>query len=125
MGDSLTAWRRRPLEPEQQRPRIRCNTITDEPGVAWSAPVFMEWEIEGAGWEDLHPHDETTYLLEGELTIESGGESVTLQPGDCAVVHAHHIGRYIAPVYARMIAVYGPNPTGAVSDHWDYWEINE
>ena len=102
--------------------RSGCETITDHltdnPGAAWNDVAIHEWELEGEGWEDLHPHDETTYLLAGELVIESEGVSVTLRPGDAAVVRGGHLGRYLASGYARMLAIYGPNPAGAQSSHF-------
>ena len=99
--------------------RNGCETLTghdtDAPGATWNDVVIHEWELEGEGWEDLHPHDETTYLLAGELVIECEGESVTLLPGDAAVVRGGHLGRYVARGYARMLAIYAPNPSGAQS----------
>jgi hypothetical protein len=38
-------------------------------------------------------------------------------------VPAGKVGRYSAPVYARMFAIYGPNPSGAKTEHGEYFEI--
>jgi uncharacterized cupin superfamily protein len=116
---ALVHYPRVTLKPDSHGRRSECASLTgqrtDEPGSAWTAVVIHEWELEGQGWEDLHPHDETTYLLAGELVIESDGSSVTLRPGDAAVVRGGHLGRYLATGYARMLAIYGPNPSGAPS----------
>ena len=116
---ALVRYPRVLLTPDAGGRRNGCETLTghdtDEPGAAWDDVVIHEWELEGEGWEDRHPHDETTYLLAGELVIESNGTSVTLRPGDAAVVRGGHLGRYIAKGYARMLAIYGPNQSGAQS----------
>ena len=43
---------------------------------------------------------------------------MTLHPGDAAVVRGGHLGRYIAVGYARMLAIYGPNASGAQSSQF-------
>ena len=62
-------------------------------------------------------------MVEGELYIESEGTTVLLRPGDTARVNPGQLGRYWAPVYARMVTVYGPNPDGAESHSFRYFEI--
>ena len=109
--------------------RSDCRPLTTEPGPAWDDVVIheweLEWELEGEGWEDLHPHDETTYLLAGALVVESEGASVTLGPGDAALVRGGHLGRYLAHGYARMLAIYGPNPSGESSSHFRAWRLDD
>lgn len=125
----LVLYPRVTLKPGAHGRRTGCETITghltDTPGAAWSDVAIHEWELEGEGWEDLHPHDETTYLLAGELVIESDGTTVTLRPGDAAVVHGGHLGRYLAKGYARMLAIYGPNPSGAQSSHFRSFSLDD
>jgi quercetin dioxygenase-like cupin family protein len=66
-----------------------------------------------AGWfEDMHPHEEVTHVLEGELQIRIGSAVHVLTPGDTLLVSAGTLARYTAPVFARMLFVYGPNPDG-------------
>ena len=119
---ALVRYPRVMLTPDADGRRNGCETLTghdtDAPGATWNDVVIHEWELENEGWEDLHPHDETTYLLAGELVVESEGESVTLHPGDAAVVRGGHLGRYIARGYARMLAIYGPNASGAQSSQF-------
>lgn len=117
-------WAARPMEnmkPEWRRMRTRL--ITPESLDRWEGFALSEWELSGAAWEDFHPHSETNLVLEGELHIECAGRTVVLGPGDSARVNAGRTGRYSAPVYARMIAIYGPNPDGLESDAFKYSEI--
>jgi uncharacterized cupin superfamily protein len=79
-------------------------------------PAFMEWELRAAEWVDTHPHDEFNVVLEGELHVTSGGATVVAGPGDLVRVPAGERGRYAAPAYARMLAVYDHSPDGAPSD---------
>ncbi|MDX2546848.1 cupin domain-containing protein [Streptomyces sp. WI04-05B] len=80
------------------------------PGVA-----LMEWELRGESWTDEHPHDEFNYVLEGHLFVACDGETVEAVTGDVVRVPAGSVGRYWAPEYARMVAVYAPNPRGLES----------
>ena len=45
--------------------------------------------------------------------------------GDTIVVPAGSTGHYWAPTYARLLGIYGPNPTGADSQYLDYWECED
>jgi len=125
----LVRYPRVTLTPDADGRRNGCATLTDhdtdESGAAWTDVAIHEWELEGQGWEDLHPHDETTYLLAGELVIESEGVSVTLHAGDAAVVRGGHLGRYLAHGYARMLAIYGPNPAGAQSSRFRSFPLDD
>lgn len=86
--------------------------------------AISEWELTAAGYSDLHPHDELSLVLEGELHVEADGIEVVGHAGDVIRVPAGRIGRYWAPRYARMYGLYGPNPTGAQSHSLEYWEID-
>lgn len=86
--------------------------FTDPPLDTWTNPIISEWELTGEAWTDKHAHDEFNYVIEGQLFVESNGFTVEANPGDMVRVAAGNIGRYSAPVYARMLAVYGPNPDG-------------
>ncbi|WP_227007921.1 hypothetical protein [Pseudarthrobacter sp. AB1] len=50
-------------------------------------------------------------------------ETVILKPGDSARVNPGRAGRYWAPVYARMVTIYGPNPEGLESHSFKYSEL--
>ena len=78
-------------------------------------PAFIEWELRSAEWIDTHPHDEFNFVLEGSLHVESGGVEVVAGPGDLVRVTASEEGRYFAPTYARMLAIYDHNPDGTPS----------
>jgi len=90
----------------------------------WTGIAMSEWVLDKAEWIDRHPHLEVNYVLEGELHVESGGQTVVATAGDTVVVEANAKGRYYAPVYARMLAIYGPNPDGAESDSFAYKEYD-
>jgi mannose-6-phosphate isomerase-like protein (cupin superfamily) len=81
----------------------------------WTSVAIMEWELSGQEWVDQHPHAEFNYVLEGTLFVEAGGETVEVPAGSVVEVRGGVRGRYWAPVHARMLAIYGPNPDGAPS----------
>jgi ethanolamine utilization protein EutQ (cupin superfamily) len=95
-------------------------TIIEPDPAGWSGVALMEWELTAAEWTDRHPHDEINFVLDGELHVESGGETVIARRGDTVRVDAGSTGRYFAPVHARMLAIYGPNPDGAESDSFEF-----
>lgn len=101
----------------------RCRWLLGPPPESWSDFVLSEWELKGTGWADLHPHDETNIVVEGELHVECDGQTVVVGPRGTVRVPAGKLGRYSAPVYARMIAIYGPNPTGAKTEYGEYWDL--
>jgi mannose-6-phosphate isomerase-like protein (cupin superfamily) len=101
----------------------RCRWLMEPPPESWSGFVLSEWELERRGWADLHPHDETNIVVEGELHVECDGQTVVVGPRGTVRVPAGKVGRYSAPVYARMFAIYGPNPSGAKTEYGEYWDI--
>lgn len=105
------------------RPGMRSRWIRPPVPRGWEEPVLSEWELRAAGWSDLHPHTETNVVLDGTLYVESGGVTVVAHAGDSVTVPAGQVGRYWAPEHARMLAVYGPNPTGAETDIIGYWDV--
>lgn len=123
-GGAIDFW---PAKPVEVLPayggKLRCRFINSYPKDAWSDFILSEWELEACSWVDFHPHSETAFVLEGELHIESEGETVILKPGDSARVNPGHLGRYSAPVYARMMTIYGPNPEGKESHSFQYSEL--
>jgi uncharacterized cupin superfamily protein len=123
-GNAIDTWPAKPMEAmKTEWPRMRCRFINAHPTGAWTDFILSEWELERCGWEDFHPHTETCFVIEGELHIECDGETITLGPGDSARVNPGRAGRYTAPVYARMLATYGPNPHGKESHSFRYFEI--
>ncbi|MGH9291434.1 MAG: cupin domain-containing protein [Acidimicrobiales bacterium] len=95
--------------------RPRCGVILDGPSTGWMQLAMGEWELEGSFFEDEHPFDEVNYVLKGQLVVSCDGEQLELGPGESVHVPGGSSARYDAPVYARMVYVYGPNPTGAPS----------
>lgn len=86
--------------------RPKCRVIV--PPAHSPEPALFEWELTGESWTDQHPHTEYNYVIEGHLFVEAGGVTVEAHPGDVVLVPAGATGKYWAPKYARLIAVYGP-----------------
>ena len=90
-----------------------CRTIVAPTPGGWTEPAVFEWELRGEAYADEHPHTEYNYVLEGQLFVEAGGVTIEAGPGDMVQVPAGATGKYWAPVYARMLAIYGPSAGGA------------
>jgi quercetin dioxygenase-like cupin family protein len=94
------------LQPEH--PGQRGRWVIAPSANRWNGVVVGEWELAGAGWEDMHPNPETSYVVDGELYVESAGTTVVARRGDVVQVPGGHVGKYWAPRYARMVAFHGP-----------------
>ena len=90
----------------------RCRTILPPSPGGWQEPVLFEWELKAESWTDEHPHTEYNFVIEGELFVECGGVTVEARAGDVVRVPAGSAGRYWAPAYARLLAIYGPSKGG-------------
>jgi ethanolamine utilization protein EutQ (cupin superfamily) len=110
------------LDPGQ--PRLRARWIV-APRPEGHDYALSEWELTRAGFRDRHPHDEVTFVLEGELHIKVEDAVVVGRPGDTITVPAGSAGSYWAPRYARMLGVYGPHQGGDPTEYLGYWEIDE
>jgi ethanolamine utilization protein EutQ (cupin superfamily) len=108
----------------ERDPMLGRDIISPQPE-GWTGIAMSEWVLDKAEWIDRHPHLEVNYVLEGELHVESDGTTVIAGPGDTVVVEANAQGRYFAPAYARMLAIYGPNPGGEESDSFSYRSLDE
>jgi mannose-6-phosphate isomerase-like protein (cupin superfamily) len=89
--------------------RPRCRVIIPPVPGGWSEPALFEWELTAESWSDEHPHSEYNFVIEGQLFVESGGVTVEANAGDVVRVPAGTAGRYWAPKYARLLAIYGPS----------------
>ena len=87
----------------------RCRTIRPPLKGGWTEPALFEWELSAESWTDQHPHTEYNFVIEGQLFVESGGVTVEAQAGDVVQVPAGAVGRYSAPKFARLLAIYGPS----------------
>lgn len=115
-----------PLEPvSASTPRMRARWIVAPKTGGWDDYALSEWELTAAGFTDHHPHDEVTFVLEGELHIKVDDSVVVGTAGDTITVPGRSTGHYWAPRYARMLGIYGPNPTGEDSEYLKYWEIDQ
>jgi mannose-6-phosphate isomerase-like protein (cupin superfamily) len=90
----------------------KCRVIMPPAPGGWSEPALFEWELTAESWTDEHPHSEYNFVIEGQLFVESGGTTVEAQAGDVVRVPAGAVGRYWAPKYARLLAIYGPSEGG-------------
>ena len=86
-----------------------CRAILPPVPGGWSEPAVFEWELTAESWTDLHPHTEYNFVIEGQLFVEAGGVTIEAQAGDLVRVPAGVPGRYWAPRYARLLAIYGPS----------------
>jgi mannose-6-phosphate isomerase-like protein (cupin superfamily) len=86
-----------------------CRVIIPPAPGGWSEPALFEWELTAESWSDEHPHSEYNFVIEGQLFVESGGVTVEANAGDVVRVPAGTAGRYWAPKYARLLAIYGPS----------------
>ena len=90
----------------------KCRAIVPPVQGGWSEPVLFEWELTGESWSDEHPHSEFNFVIQGQLFVECGGVTVEARTGDVVRVPAKAVGRYWAPNYARLLAIYGPSSGG-------------
>jgi mannose-6-phosphate isomerase-like protein (cupin superfamily) len=90
----------------------KCRAIIPPVQGGWSEPALFEWELTAESWIDEHPHSEYNFVIEGQLFVESGGVTVEAHTGDVVRVSAGTAGRYWAPKYARLLAIYGPSKGG-------------
>lgn len=122
-GDAVVLWPGEDLAARFDHwPGMRSRWIIPPTKEGWDKFALSEWELEKAAWTDLHHHVEVNVILEGELTVECDGLTVVGTRGDTVRVGAGKLGRYSAPVYARMLAVYGPNP-GREDEEFSYEPI--
>jgi mannose-6-phosphate isomerase-like protein (cupin superfamily) len=91
------------------RDKPRCRVIMPPLQGGWSEPALFEWELTAESWTDQHPHSEYNFVIEGHLFVESGGVTLEAQAGDVVRVPPGAVGRYWAPKYARLLAIYGPS----------------
>jgi mannose-6-phosphate isomerase-like protein (cupin superfamily) len=100
----------------------RCRAIVAPTPGGWSEPAVFEWELTAESWTDQHPHSEYNFVIEGQLFVESGGVTVEAQAGDLVRVPRGVAGRYWAPTYARLLAIYGPSD-GEASQRIEYRKL--
>ena len=82
-----------------------------------------EWSLTAAAWTDRHQHEETNWVLEGELHVTCDGRTEVVGPGQAVIVPPGALARYAAPVHARMLFVYGPSADGHAMSDGRYEEL--
>ena len=55
-----------------------------------------------------HVHEQITFILEGELEMSIGGQTMTLRQGDYFVIHSNVPHSAIARKYCKLIDVFSP-----------------
>jgi ethanolamine utilization protein EutQ (cupin superfamily) len=91
--------------------------------VATEELVLGVWSLTAAAWTDRHQHEETNWVLEGELHVTCDERTEIVRPGQVVLVPPGHRARYAAPVYARMLFVYGPSRDGHAATDTRYEEL--
>lgn len=109
MGTAAGAPTKFPKGEFVERSGPNCRAILPPVQGGWTEPAVFEWELRAESWTDEHPHTEYNYVIEGQVFVESGGVTVEARPGDLVRVPAGVVGRYWAPAYARLLAIYGPS----------------
>jgi ethanolamine utilization protein EutQ (cupin superfamily) len=108
-----------PLVPSGERPGMAGREAVATPG----GLVVGEWSLTAAAWTDRHRHEEINHVLEGELHVTCDGETAVLPAGATVVVPAGSLARYAAPVFARMLFLYGPSADGHATADWRYDDL--
>jgi quercetin dioxygenase-like cupin family protein len=106
------------MGPRTDRPRVQGRAV-----VATDELVIGEWSLTAAAWTDRHQHEETNWVLEGELHVTCDGRTEVIGPGHAVIVPPGVLARYEAPVHARMIFVYGPSADGHAMADGRYEEL--
>jgi mannose-6-phosphate isomerase-like protein (cupin superfamily) len=109
MSTSAGAPTKFPKSEFAERNGPSCRTIIPPAEGGWAEPAFFEWELQAESWIDEHPHTEYNYVIEGQVFVESAGVTVEAHSGDLVRVPSGVVGRYWAPKYARLLAIYGPS----------------
>jgi quercetin dioxygenase-like cupin family protein len=72
--------------------------------------TFVYWQIDAGSTlpEHAHPHEQVANILEGTFELRVNGETVTLEPGNVAVIpsNAKHTGRAVSD--CRILDVFYP-----------------
>jgi quercetin dioxygenase-like cupin family protein len=105
------------------RDKPQCRVIIPPVEGGWSEPALFEWELSAESWTDEHPHSEYNFVIEGQLFVEANGVVLEGRMGDVIRVPAGAVGRYWAPKYARLLAIYGPSP-GGISKALGYQKLS-
>lgn len=107
-----------PMTARADRPRM-----TGGRAVATDELVVGMWSLTAAAWTDRHQHEETNWVVEGELHVTSGSRTEVVRAGQAVIVPPGAPARYAAPVYARMLFVYGPSRDAHATTDARYEEL--
>ncbi len=88
------------------RPKVKRKTFSsDRATLAWS-----EFEPGHDLRPHRHPHEQITYILQGQMRMHVGGESVLLGPGDIMVIppNIEHFAEAVGPERVLDMSVFSP-----------------
>jgi hypothetical protein len=63
------------------------------------------------------------WVLEGELRATCEGRTAIVRPGHAVIIPPGALARYEAPIFARMLFVYGPSRDGHAMADGCYEEL--
>lgn len=69
---------------------------------------LVEIEAGSSLAEHKHPHEQITYIIEGQLDMIIGGESYSLTAGMCQVIPSNTLHSAIAATKVALIDVFNP-----------------
>lgn len=108
------------MMPRAGRPRMQGGRP-----VATDQLVVGVWSLTAAAWTDRHQHEETNWVIEGELHVTCERRTEVVRTGQAVIIPPGARARYAAPVYARMLFVYGPASDGHAATDTRYEELPE
>ncbi len=89
----------RPLFPGFNARLVHTPTVTQS---------FVQCDAGAAFPEHQHPHEQTVVVLEGELELRVGGETVRLTPGSVYVIPGDTPHAGTALVDSRVLDIFSP-----------------
>jgi quercetin dioxygenase-like cupin family protein len=73
-----------------------------------SSVVFWDIAKGGVSPEHHHVHEQTTYIVEGELEMTIGGEKILFTPGTVHVIPSHVPHSALAVTDCKVIDFFAP-----------------
>jgi quercetin dioxygenase-like cupin family protein len=90
---------------KELRPGVRTRTFWGENMLAGVVDLDANTIVPAHS----HPQEQCTYLLEGELVMEVGGQKHAMRPGEMFIIpgNVEH-GVYVGPNATRVLDVFSP-----------------
>jgi ethanolamine utilization protein EutQ (cupin superfamily) len=84
--------------------------LTEDAPEGLGLPVIIEWKLMAQSVTHGHLRDGHSYVVEGQLSVESGGVTIEAGPGDLVHVPQGEVARYWAGQYTRVLGIYAAGP---------------